>query len=134
MEFPNITEENCFEDIKSWIQRGGYPDVRHPISGETLLHVVAEFQCVEAVEFLTRHGCEINATDIYGQTPLHIAVDSEIDTTVQTDAPLLYKTTKILIEFGADLTVKNNRGESPIDWINNYGEKARSIFDEVMKR
>src|SRR5689334_14882706 len=124
MNFPMIREERCLADIKRWIEGGGSTDVIHSRSGSTLLHLAAEFQCVEAIEYLIGLGMDPNILDANGQTPLHIAVDSEIDSTVQTGVPLLYKATKRLIGLGADLNRKNIQGETPMDWINGYGERA----------
>jgi ankyrin repeat protein len=132
MNFPRIEEESCLRDIKRWVEEGGSAKITHRESGWTLLHIASEFQCVEAIEYLIGLGCDPNSPDMYGQTPLHFAVDSEIDATIQTGVPLLYKTTKRLLELGADLNVKNNKGETPMDWINNYGENARKIFKDVM--
>jgi|SRR6266508_3779197 len=133
MNFPIIREESCFRNIKRWIEAGGSTQATHPRTGFTFLHIAAEFQCVGAIEYLIGLGLDPNTLDLNGQTPLHVAVDSEIDSTVQTGAPLLYKTTKRLIELGADLKMKNRQGETPLDWINGYGEKARRRFNEVMQ-
>ena len=43
----------------------------------------------------------------------------------------MYKATKRLLELGADINMKNRKGETPLDWINVYGENARRIFNEV---
>jgi ankyrin repeat protein len=79
-------------------------------------------------------GCDLNVRDSYGQTPLHLAVDSEIDGTNQTGEDLDFKVTKRLIELGADLTIQDNKGETPLDWIDNYGEEARTRYEEVLSQ
>ena len=132
MNFPMIMVESCYRDIKRWIEAGGSTQVTHPKTGFTLLHLASEFQCVEAIEYLIGLGVDPNILDSNGQTPLHVAVDSEIDSTVQTGVPLSYRTTKRLLELGADLNLKNRKGESPLDWINGYGEEARRRFNEIM--
>src|SRR5215510_8359486 len=118
MNFPIIREESCFSDIKRWIEAGGSTRTTDLRTGCTFLHVAAEFQCVEAIEYLIELGLDPNTLDLNGQTPSHVAVDSEVDSTLQTGAPLLYKTTKRLIELGADLNMKNRQSETPLDWIN----------------
>jgi ankyrin repeat protein len=132
MNFPIILEESCYTDIKRWVEGGGSTQVTHPRTGFTLLHFASDFQCVAAVEYLIGLGMDPNILDSNGQSPLHVAVDSEIDSTVQTGGPLLYETTKRLLELGADLYLKDRKGESPLDWINGYGEKARRRFNEIM--
>ena len=132
MDFPMILEESCYTDIKRWVEAGGSTQVTDPRTGFTLLHIASEFQCVEAVEYLIGLGMDPNILDSNGQSPLHIAIDSEIDSAAQTEGPLLYETTKRLLELGADLNLKDRKGESPLDWINGYGEKARRRFNEIM--
>jgi ankyrin repeat protein len=132
MLFPQYSQETFLTDIKLWIEGGGSAKVIHSQSGWTLLHIAAEFQDIKAREYLVNSGCDPNERDKNGQTPLHIAVDSEIDGAIQTQQLLEYKATKRLIELGADKTIEDNQGETPIEWIDRYGEKARKRFDEVV--
>jgi len=133
VDFPKVKSEETFlSDIRVWIEQGGSHLAVRPLLGWTLLHLAAEWQCVEAIEFLVGLGCDVNVTDDSSQTPLHIAVDSEIDATIQDGGPLTFKTTKRLLELGADLNFKNSRGETPMDCVNSYGEKARARFKEVI--
>lgn len=59
-------------------------------------------------------------------------VDSDIDGAIQTEEPLEYRATKRLIELGADATIQNDKGETPMDWVDRFGEKARRRFDEIV--
>ena len=100
-------------------------------TGWSLLHYAAEFQDIPAIEYLIEHGADPNGRDIYGVTPLHLAIDSEIDASTQVGDPLLFKTTKRLIELGADTSAKDNSGKTPIDWANSHGEDTRKIINEI---
>jgi ankyrin repeat protein len=132
MTLPRFSNEHFLRDIKQWLESGGSANAFYPQSGWSLLHVAAELQDVAAIDYLIQVGADPNQRDIYGQTPLHMAVDSEIDGTIQADEPLEYKATKRLIELGADPTIKDNDGATPMDCIDRYGEWARKKFDELV--
>src|SRR2546423_5118514 len=122
MAFPIFTSEHFLRDIKQWVESGGSANAIHPKSGWSLLHVAAELKDVAAIDYLIEAGADPNQRDIYGQTPLHIAVDSEIDGARQMQEPLEYKVTKRLIELGADTTIRDNQDKTPIDWVDGYGK------------
>lgn len=131
--FPSYTEEHFLRDIKKWVDEGGTPKIVRPENGESLLHQAAEFQDVAAIEYLIEAGCDPNRQDNYGQTPLHIAIDSEIDGTIQTECQLEYTATKRLIELGAKTSIADNQGATPIDWVERYGEVAKEKFKEAVR-
>ena len=131
--FPTFSEETFFKDIKEWIESGGDAKAISSQSNWSLLHLAAEFQDIAAIEYLINLGCDPNLPDVYGQTPLHIAISIDIDAAIQNDQPLEYKATKKFIELGADITVKENQGKTPIDWVDCYGEVARKMFDDLFK-
>ena len=130
--FPDYSEEHFLCDVKKWVDGGGSAKVVRPQDGYSLLHQAAEFQDVAAIEYLIEAGCDPNQHDIHGQTPLHIAVDSEIDAAIQTQGRVEYKATKRLVELGTKTDVADNQGATPIDWVNRYGEMARKRFKEVV--
>jgi ankyrin repeat protein len=131
-DFPRFREETFLEDIQRWVVQGGSADAVQPQSGWSLLHFAAEFQDVIAIDYLIHLGVDPNRRDLYGQTPLHIAVDSEIDGTVQPGAPLEYKVTRRLVELGASPTIADAEGKSPLDWIAAYGDEAIKRYNEVV--
>lgn len=51
-------------------------------------------------------GADVNAKNVKGQTPLHIAAENYGNSEVLT----------ILIKAGADVNAKDNRGDTPLDW------------------
>ena len=130
--FPDYSEEHFLRDVKKWVDSGGCAKVVRPQDGYSLLHQAAEFQDVAAIEYLIEAGCDPSQRDIYGQTPLHIAVDGEIDAAIQTQGRLEYKATKRLVELGANINVPDNQGATPIDRVNRYGEVAKKRFKEIV--
>jgi ankyrin repeat protein len=130
----DFTEENFLSQINRWIEGGASVNATHPQSGWSLLHLAAEFQHVEAIELLIKNGCNSNLKDIYGQIPLDLAIDSELDGTAQTGCPLDFKCTKKLLELGAGSSLKDDEGDTPLDVVDKYGANARARFDEVIGR
>jgi uncharacterized protein len=130
--YPDFSSGNLVLTIKRWIDNGGTLHQVINDSGWSFLHVAAEYSDVAAIEYLFSSGCDLNVRDFNGTTSLHRAIDAEIDGSVQTDEPLDFKTTKRLIELGADLTIQDNAGDTPIDVVDAYGERARIIFDKML--
>lgn len=65
---------------------------------------------IETIKYLIDYGLDVNATNIYGMTPLHLACQS-VSTTSTTDA------IKLLIDCGADPKIKNCDGNRPFDLL-----------------
>jgi hypothetical protein len=68
--------------------------------GATLLHMAAMAGANKVIQVLVEHGCDINAVDKSGQTPLHAATWSKKDDT----------TVSALMKAGASLDVLDNNG------------------------
>ncbi|KAJ1551786.1 hypothetical protein HK096_009369 [Nowakowskiella sp. JEL0078] len=67
--------------------------------GYTALHIVADTELTEVLEILLNLGCNVNAVSNDGSTPLFC---------------LLAKNAQLLIDHGADLTIRNNSGETAL--------------------
>lgn len=106
--------------------------------GESPLHKAAEIGNPKVIELLLKNGAICNSKNFNRATPLHIAVKKNKEEAVveliqscdQVNAmayrsdltPLhlaslngYYKIAKILVENGADITVKNRVGKTPLD-------------------
>jgi ankyrin repeat protein len=129
---PNLISGRLVSSIKRWLESGGSPNWTNNLSGWSFFHLAAEDSDIEAIEYLFALGCDINARDIYGQTPLHLAIDADIDGSNQTGEPIDFHPTRRLIELGADLTIQDNEGKTPLDWVDDYGKYARAVFDKML--
>lgn len=96
--------------------------------GEAPLHyavkprALQENQRVEIIEFLISKGADVNIKSIKeGNTPLHISVEWSIETT------------KCLLEHGAELNIKNNKGNTPLDIVNSFEEVDNEFVIEMKK-
>ncbi|XP_046566195.1 serine/threonine-protein phosphatase 6 regulatory ankyrin repeat subunit A-like [Haliotis rubra] len=90
--------------IQALLKKGA--DVRiKSKKGETPLHCVARKKCMECVELLVRLS-DVNAQDSDGDTPLLCNFLSA--------KPHSYKVLQALLEKGADVRIKNKKGQTPL--------------------
>ena len=95
-----------------------YPDlISERCHEETLLHNAAMVSQPTTVEFLLKHGAEINVRNKYGETPLFLAVQSK-----------RLENVVLLLNAGADLSIADSDdGESPLERAAGRG------LPEIMK-
>lgn len=131
--YPEYTQKNFHRVITEWIRQGGSPDARYPKGGDhawTLLHIAAEYRDLEAIKLLVASGANLNLQDDQGWTPLHLAVDSDCDTSSQQGRrPIELPTVKALINLGADESIRSKDGETARDIATGYHETR--LYDSV---
>jgi uncharacterized protein len=94
-------------------------------NGVTALHHAVRFRCPVAVQTLIEHGANVNQTcRRSGSTPLHRAV-------TQTGAPgtagkrqEALEIIRLLLAAGADLSITNNAGRKPGDYVTDDAIKS----------
>ena len=69
---------------------------------------------LECIDLLLLRGSEVNARDEFGSTPVHCLVSVDIPEELKTNA------LKLLIEHGADLTIKANNLNTPVAMAKGY--------------
>jgi ankyrin repeat protein len=69
----------------------------------------------------------VNAKGVDGQTPLHLAIDSEVQWAIYPGDGVSREPTgeiiKLLIDGGADVNAKMDKGETPLEWAKRLGHK-----------
>ncbi len=82
----------------------------------------------KTLEFVIKYGADVNVD--FGD-PLHEAIDLCIDGMIQNNrkepCPESLEMLKILLDNGADIELKNEKGERPIDVITAYAHNAESL-------
>jgi ankyrin repeat protein len=77
----------------------------NPINnGDNLVILAVAYGDKEMVEILLNNGCDVNQIDNHGWTPLHYAASNRLEEII-----------KVLIDYGADRTIKDIWGNTPID-------------------
>lgn len=119
-------------ELAAFVATGGNLNQRFPDSGSTLLHLAVEFQNLPAIKALVHAGADLEAREAGGSTPLHHAVDIDIDSVGQStqwiepdfiDA-LTFATAGLLISLGANPNALDN-GRTPRELAARAGCELR---------
>ena len=109
--------------------------------GNTLLHLAAwhetpikednvrgvcKLPCVETVKLIVHAGCDVNAFNTEGNTPLHLAV--KYKPAEPKDVEILREMLLLLLDIGADPKQENKNGQTPLDSCET--DEARRILSE----
>ncbi|KAF8248856.1 hypothetical protein K440DRAFT_599764 [Wilcoxina mikolae CBS 423.85] len=107
--------------VKLLVERGVAIDIRD-VYGQTALHHAAQRGQVEMVDLLLKQALPINERGLYGFTPLNHAVRTGH-----------VKATQMLLEAGADPTIADDRGKTPLDNVRFYGPDNSSDLRTILK-
>lgn len=110
---------------KILLDHGADPNVGDR-GGRTPLHWAVAAGFPDIVELLLERGADPHARDNIGNTPLHYAAEGHISETAEMFFELAPRfgieypydpldNIRILLEYGADPTARNNDGQTPID-------------------
>ena len=113
------------KELSTYVRAGGDVNAIEPGSHQNL----------DIVRALVQYGADIDRRDSYGQTPLHIAVDIDVDSRVQAfkePDDVTFETARLLIELGASPQLADNKGRTPRDLAAGYGKAVLARFDRLV--
>ncbi|WFR59478.1 ankyrin repeat domain-containing protein [Anaerocolumna sp. AGMB13025] len=118
------------EYVRKHLEQGINPNSVYKY-GWTPLICAVENEQKEIVELLLKSGADVNFQPVGGWTALHQAVDVSIDGTIQNrgkqgDEPI--EMIKYLLDNGADITLKNGDGRTPLDIAKIYNSQKVIMF------
>ena len=93
---------------------------------EDMMQSVCKFPCVETMKLILHAGCDVNAVNTEGNTPLHLAVTFK--PADPKGAVALSEMLLLLLEMGADPKLANKNGQTPLHSCEN--DEARRILSE----
>jgi ankyrin repeat protein len=95
------------------------------LEGLTPLHAAASRDSVEVVRILLDAGAEVDARSNTGDTPLYNAV--------RNTTPAAVSIMRLLRERGADPTIANEKGATPLRFVSRYGKpEEREVFADLL--
>ena len=74
---------------------------------------VCKLPCVETMKLILHAGCDVNAVNTEGNTPLHLAV--KYKPAEPEDVEILREMLLLLLDIGADPNVANKNGQTPLE-------------------
>jgi cytohesin len=147
----HLAARNGHKDTVAFLLKCGLPIEARSKDGFTPLHVAANSGHLELVKYLVKNGAHLNSKSDNGLTPLHMATSGDhaaiVEYFILQGAPInekdsfgftplhisayygIEKTTDVLLEYGADCTVRNIKGETPAKVaINNDQHRVAGLF------
>lgn len=114
MAYGCISEEEFAENLpKLNILIEHDADVHHNnVKGENGLHICSQYRAYEIAEILLKHGVMVNALNKKHQTPLMMACFRNASALHGNEGVLT--TLELLIEYGADPTIPDEQGMTPL--------------------
>ena len=124
-QLSKATYEDNLPLVNSLIHEGADLDLIDELGQTALMRAVGQ-ENIRLVELFVRLGADINIKGHEGFTALHHAVDVSIDGTIQSggkvgEEPLII--IKYLLGHGADISLTNDKKETPLDIANLYKSK-----------
>jgi len=104
--------------------------------GTTLLHHACYGTSPEIMEMLLKAGADVNSVDKNGNTPLHVLIMVVPHNNLVSPQSLVEfkKNMTLLFEYGADDTLKNKKGKTPIETNTKDKEIIAEIIAEIKEK
>ena len=121
---PRTNDGNTLLHLAAWHETPKLLNADQEV--EDIVQSVYKLPCVETMKLILHAGCDVNAVNTEGNTPLHLAVtfkpaDPE-------EVVILSEMLLLLLDIGADPKLANKNGQTPLDSCET--DEARIILSE----
>ena len=100
---PRNNDRNTLLHLAAWHET--------PIKEDNVRRV-CKLPCVETMKLILHAGCDVNAVNTEGNTPLHLAVKYKPE---PEEVKILTEMVLLLLDIGADPNLANKNGQTPVD-------------------
>ena len=114
---PRNNDRNTLLHLAAWHET--------PIKEDNVRRV-CKLPCVETMKLILHAGCDVNAVNTEGNTPLHLAV--KYKPAEPEDVEILREMLLLLLDIGADPKLANKNGQTPLNSCES--DEARRILSE----
>ena len=113
---PRNNDRNTLLHLAAWHET--------PIKEDNVRRV-CKLPCVETMKLILHAGCDVNAVNTEGNTPLHLAVKFKPE---PEEVEILREMLLLLLDIGADPKLANKNGQTPLNSCET--DEARRILSE----
>ena len=120
---PRTNDGNTLLHLAAWHETPIFLNADQ--EAEDTLQSVCKLPCVETMKLILHAGCDVNAVNTEGNTPLHLAVKYKPE---PEEVEILREILLLLLDIGADRKLKDKNGQTPLDSCET--DEARRILSE----
>ena len=121
---PRTNDGNTLLHLAAWHETPIFLNADQEV--QDIMQSVCKLPCVETMKLILQAGCDVNAVNNEGNTPLHLAVTFKPADPKEVVA--LSEMLLLLLEMGANPKLANKNGQTPLDSCETG--KARRILSE----
>ena len=121
---PRTNDGNTLLHLAAWHETPVFSNADD--EAEDMLKSVCKLPCVETMKLILHAGCDVNAVNTGGNTPLHLAVTFK--PADPKEVVILSEMLLSLLEIGADPKLPNKNGKTPLHSCET--DEARRILSE----
>ena len=120
---PRTNDGNTLLHLAAWHETPIFLNADQ--EAEDTLQSVCKLPCVETMKLILHAGCDVNAVNTEGNTPLHLAVKFKPQ---PEEMAILREMLLLLLDIGADPKLENENDQTPLDSCES--DEARRILSE----